>query len=43
MKRNEEDEQATLFEYAAFQQEPEWGMMFSIPNGGFRSKITGQK
>lgn len=43
MKQNEEDEQAALFEYASWQQEPEWGLMFSIPNGGFRSKRTGAK
>lgn len=43
MKKTEEDEQSALFEYAGLQKEPEWKMMFSIPNGGFRSKKTGAR
>ena len=40
MKKNEEDGQTALFEYAGLQREPEWNLLFSIPNGGFRSKRT---
>ena len=43
MKRNEEDEQTALFEYASLQKEPEWSLLFSIPNCGFRSKRTGAR
>ena len=43
MKKNEEQEQEALFEYASLQKEPEWSLLFSIPNGGFRSKRTGAR
>jgi len=42
LMKSEEDEQSTLFDYASYQPEP-WNLMFSIPNGGFRSKKTGAK
>ena len=41
MKRNEEDEQSTLFQYASYQNEIEWSLLFSIPNGGYRKLKTG--
>jgi len=41
--KTEEEEQEALFQYAAYQQEPEWSLLFSIPNGGFRSKRTGAR
>ena len=33
IKKSEEDEQSALFEYAAYQREPEWSLLFSIHNG----------
>ena len=41
MKRNEEQEQEALFEYAGLQPEPEWNLLLSIPNGGYRKLKTG--
>ena len=41
MKRTEESEQAALFEYAAYQKDFEWSLLFSIPNGGYRKLKTG--
>jgi VRR-NUC domain len=43
MKKTEDQEQEALFEYAALQKEIEWSLLFSIPNGGFRSKRTGAR
>ena len=43
MKRTEESEQVALFEYAAYQREPEWSLLFSIPNGGYRKLKTGAR
>jgi hypothetical protein len=40
LKQTEEDEQAALFQYAAYQQHP-WELLFSIPNGGYRKIRTG--
>ena len=42
-KKSEESEQIALFEFASYQREPEWKLIFSIPNGGFRSKRTGAR
>ena len=33
LQKTEEDEQSALFQYASYQKEPEWKLMFSIPNG----------
>lgn len=41
LKKTEEFEQTALFQYASYQQEPEWQLLFSIPNGGFRKLKTG--
>ena len=43
MKRNEEDEQIALFEYAGLQKAPEWSLLFHLANGGYRSKRTGAR
>lgn len=43
MKRNEEDEQSALFEYAGLQKAHEWSLLFSIPNGGYWNKKTGAR
>jgi len=40
LKKTEENEQMALFEYAALQREPEWNLLFSIPNGGYRKLKT---
>jgi len=40
LNKTEEQEQEALFQYASYQNEPEWSLLFSIPNGGFRSKRT---
>lgn len=42
-KKTEEQEQEALFQYAGLQKEPEWSLLFAIPNGGFRSKRTGAR
>lgn len=36
MKKSEEQEQEALFQYAAWQTSPEWSLLFSIHNGGYR-------
>jgi len=41
MKISEKQEQEALFQYAAWQKEPEWNLLFSIPNGGYRKLKTG--
>jgi len=41
LKKTEENEQTALFEYAVWQREPEWSLLFSIPNGGYRKLKTG--
>lgn len=41
MKPTEEHEQEALFNYASWQKEPEWNLLFSIPNGGYRKLKTG--
>ena len=41
MNKTEEDEQAALFEYASYQRDVEWSLLFAIPNGGFRKIRTG--
>lgn len=42
---SEEEEQAALFEWAAWklQRWPELGLLFHIPNGGLRNKVTAAK
>ena len=42
IQRNEEQEQAAVFEWAAYEQEryPGLELMFHIPNGGYRDKAT---
>lgn len=39
--KSEESEHAALFQYASWQQEPEWSLLFAIPNGGYRKLRTG--
>jgi len=41
MKKTEEEEQIALFEYASYQREPEWKMMFATQNGEYRKLKTG--
>ena len=41
MKPTEEQEQEALFNYALWQKEPEWQLLFAIPNGGYRKLKTG--
>lgn len=41
MKISEKQEQEALFQYAAWQKEPEWSLLFSIPNGDYRKLKTG--
>ena len=43
ISQSEEDEQTALFQYASWQKEPEWKMLFSIPNGGYRKLKTGAR
>jgi len=40
IKPTEEQEQEALFNYASWQKEPEWSLLFSIPNGGYRKLKT---
>ena len=40
MKPTEEQKQEALFNYASWQKEPEWSLLFSIPNGGYRKLKT---
>ena len=40
-KKTEEDEQSALFQYASYQKEPEWKLLFLIQNGGYRKLKTG--
>jgi hypothetical protein len=39
--KTEDDEQAALFQYASYQKEIEWTLLFAIPNGGYRKIKTG--
>lgn len=39
--KTEDDEQAALFQYALYQKEIEWTLLFAIPNGGYRKIKTG--
>lgn len=41
LKKSEDDEQTALFEYASYQRDIEWSLIFSIPNGGYRKIRTG--
>lgn len=41
LKITEDDEQAALFQYASYQKEIEWTLLFAIPNGGYRKIKTG--
>ena len=41
LKKTEEEEQETLFEWLSWQKNPVYQLAFSIPNGGYRSKRTG--
>ena len=43
IKPTEEQEQEALFNYASWQKEPEWSLLFAIPNGGYRKLKTGAK
>lgn len=40
---SEHDEQAALFDWAAYQQTPELAMLFAIPNGGDRHILVAKK
>ena len=41
LTKSEDDEQAALFQYASYQKEIEWSLLFAIPNGGYRKIKTG--
>ena len=41
LRKTEEDEQSALFQFASWQKEPEWSLLFAIPNGGYRKLKTG--
>lgn len=45
MTPSEHDEQASLFREAMLRsaQDPRWGLLLAIPNGGLRSKATASK
>ena len=44
-KRSEHDEQVSIFDWAAVKQVeiPELRLLFAIPNGGLRNKVTASK
>lgn len=39
--KTEEQEQAALFQFASYQREIEWSLLFAVPNGGYRKIRTG--
>jgi len=43
IKKTEDQEHAALFEYASWQKEPEFSLLFSILMGGYRAKKTGAR
>lgn len=41
LEKTEEQEQAALFQFASYQWEIEWSLLFAVPNGGYRKIRTG--